>query len=176
VIRSLTRRAFQRFVEQLIGFLAFPLINAGVWVGLIGIQTQLARLTPGTPEANFLKIFSLLLPWAVNGTSIMAAFWISRYIGIGYLAFIAWAVAAVIVLGILFIPACLVAAVVGGLVAMPLPPGQAEGVLALAAVGTFAGILGGGLIILLMVFAFVFGSVATIGESLSTPADSPSKD
>src|SRR5262245_29055249 len=113
MFHPLTGRVLRRFLEQWAGFLAFPLINAVVWVGLAAMQDQITRLPPASSEANFLKIVGLLLPWVINGAAVVAAFFFSRYIGIGYLAFIVWAIVAVTLVAVLFIPACLVAVAVG---------------------------------------------------------------
>jgi len=86
--------------DQIIGFLAFPLVNVPLW-----IISQ--------------RIDSSALPWIVNGIVLALAFLFRPQFGVGYIAFIGIAITVVTVLSVLFVAACFVsilsAAVIGPL-------------------------------------------------------------
>ena len=90
----------KRMDDQIIGFLAFPLVNVPLW-----IISQ--------------RIDSSALPWLVNGIVLALAFLFRPQFGIGYIAFIGAAVTVVTALSVLFVAACFVsilsAAVIGPL-------------------------------------------------------------
>ena len=90
----------KRMDDQIIGFLAFPLVNVPLW-----IISQ--------------RIDSSALPWIVNGIVLALAFLFRPQFGVGYIAFIGIAITVVTVLSVLFVAACFVsilsAAVIGDL-------------------------------------------------------------
>ena len=90
----------KRMDDQIIGFLAFPLVNVPLW-----IISQ--------------RIDSSALPWLVNGIVLALAFLFRPQFGVGYIAFIGIAITVVTVLSVLFVAACFVsilsAAVIGPL-------------------------------------------------------------
>ena len=90
----------KRMDDQIIGFLAFPLVNVPLW-----IISQ--------------RIDSSALPWIVNGIVLALAFLFRPQFGVGYIAFIGIAITVVTVLSVLFVAACFVsilsAAVIGPL-------------------------------------------------------------
>ena len=86
--------------DQIIGFLAFPLVNVPLW-----IISQ--------------RMESWALPWILNGIVLALAFLFRPQFGVGYIAFIGIAITVVTVLSIVFVAACFVsilsAAVIGPL-------------------------------------------------------------
>jgi len=90
----------KRIDDQIIGFLAFPLVNVPLW-----IISQ--------------RMESWALPWIVNGIVLALAFLFRPQFGVGYIAFIGIAIMVVTVLSIVFVAACFVsilsAAVIGPL-------------------------------------------------------------
>ena len=86
--------------DQIMGFLAFPLVNVPLW-----IISQ--------------RMESWALPWIVNGIVLALAFLFRPQFGVGYIAFIGIAIMVVTVLSIVFVAACFVsilsAAVIGPL-------------------------------------------------------------
>ena len=90
----------RRMDDQIIGFLAFPLVNVPLW-----IISQ--------------RVDSSALPWLVNGIVLALAFLFRPQFGVGYIAFIGIAITVVTVLSVLFVAACFVsilsAAVIGPL-------------------------------------------------------------
>jgi len=79
----------KRMDDQIIGFLAFPLLNILLW-----ILSQ--------------RIDSSALPWIVNGIVLALAFLFRPQFGVGYIAFIGIAIIVVTVLSIVFVAACFV--------------------------------------------------------------------
>jgi len=79
----------RRMDDQIIGFLAFPLVNVPLW-----IISQ--------------RIDSSALPWIVNGIVLALAFLFRPQFGVGYIAFIGIAITVVTVLSVLFVAACFV--------------------------------------------------------------------
>ena len=79
----------KRMDDQIIGFLAFPLVNVPLW-----IISQ--------------RIDSSALPWIVNGIVLALAFLFRPQFGVGYIAFIGIAITVVTVLSVLFVAACFV--------------------------------------------------------------------
>ena len=86
--------------DQIMGFLAFPLVNVPLW-----IISQ--------------RMESWALPWILNGIVLALAFLFRPQFGVGYIAFIGIAIMVVTVLSIVFVAACFVsilsAAVIGPL-------------------------------------------------------------
>ncbi len=79
----------KRMDDQIIGFLAFPLVNIPLW-----IISQ--------------RIDSSALPWIVNGIVLALAFLFRPQFGVGYIAFIGIAITVVTVLSVVFVAACFV--------------------------------------------------------------------
>ena len=93
-----TRR--EQMIDQIIGFLAFPLVN--VPLGII------FWLIPQWSEAQLLAVLVGALPWLVNGIVLILFLLLRPWVAVGYLAFIAAASILVTVLGVMFVAACFV--------------------------------------------------------------------
>jgi hypothetical protein len=79
----------QRMDDQILGFLAFPLVNVPLFI----ISQSLD---------------SWALPWLVNIMVVVLAYLFRPGFGAGYTAFIAMAIAVVTALGVVFVAACFV--------------------------------------------------------------------
>jgi hypothetical protein len=79
----------QRMDDQIIGFLAFPLVNVPLF-----IISQ--------------KLESWALPWLVNIMVLVLAYLFRPEFGAGYMAFMAIAIAVLIALSVVFVAACFV--------------------------------------------------------------------
>ena len=76
-----TRR--ERMTDQILGFLAFPLVNVPLWI-IVWVISQMIN----SPLIFLISV----LPWLVNGIVIVLAFLLRPQFGVGYMAFIAVAV------------------------------------------------------------------------------------
>lgn len=98
----------ERMAYQVIGFLAFPLVNATLGIILWSISQKIDSELPTLVS---------VLPWLVNGIVLVLAFLLRPEFGVGYITFIGVAVTVVILLSVLFVAACFVsilsAAVIG---------------------------------------------------------------
>jgi hypothetical protein len=92
-----TRR--EQMTDQILGFLAFPLVNIPLWIMLAVITYKV--------DASLLKLL-VALPWLVNGIVLAFAFLFRPEFGMGYIGFIAVGVTLVTVLSVLFLAACFV--------------------------------------------------------------------
>src|SRR5512138_89530 len=99
-----TRR--ERVIDRIIGFLAFPLVN--VPLGIILWLIPQTAIFSRTSNPGLLLVLISALPWLVNGIVIVLAFLLRPQLGIGYMAFIAIALALVGVLSVVFVAACFV--------------------------------------------------------------------
>ena len=103
-----TRR--ERRTYQIIGFLAFPLVNVPLGIILWMISQRI--------DSQLFTLVSVL-PWLVNGIVLVLAFLLRPEFAIGYIAFIGFAITASTALSVLFVAACFVsvlsAAVIGDL-------------------------------------------------------------
>jgi hypothetical protein len=90
----------KRMDDQIIGFLAFPLVNIPLWM-----ISQ--------------RIDSSALPWIVNGIVLALAFLFRPQFGVGYITFIGIAIIVLTVLSVVFVAACFVS-VLAGVVMGPL--------------------------------------------------------
>jgi hypothetical protein len=95
----------ERIIDRIIGFLAFPLLNAPLGI-ILWIIPQTNILSP-TSNATLLLLLAAL-PWIVNGLVLVLAFLLRPEFGYGYIAFIFDAVAVATVVGIAFVAACFV--------------------------------------------------------------------
>ena len=93
-----TRR--ERRTDEIIGFLAFPLVNVPLWIFLLLVAQMI--------DSQLLETLVSALPWLVNGSVVVLALLLRPEFAIGYIAFIAFAVTLVTALGILFVAACFV--------------------------------------------------------------------
>ena len=100
----------KRMDDQIIGFLAFPLVNVPLGVTLWNISQRIDSQLP---------TLVLALPWLVNGIVLTLAFLLRPDFGVGYIAFIGAAITVVTALSVLFVAACFVsilsAALIGDL-------------------------------------------------------------
>ena len=103
-----TRR--ERMIDQVLGFLAFPLVNIplGIILWIIPQTSIFSRIS--NPELSLVLISAL--PWLVNGIVIILAFLFRPQLGVGYIAFIAIALTLVAVLSVAFVAACFVTLVI----------------------------------------------------------------
>ena len=92
-----TRR--ERMTDQIIGFLAFPLVNIPLGIIFWSISQRIDSPLPTLVSA---------LPWLVNGSVVVLSLLLHPEFAIGYLTFIGVAVAVVIALGVLVVAACFV--------------------------------------------------------------------
>lgn len=93
----------ERKIDQLIGLIAFPVLN----ILLLSIASYI-ETEYGSQEIDEL----LLAPWVVNGGFVILAFIFRPQIGVGYLASFCITIAGVITLGVLFLAACFTAIIV----------------------------------------------------------------
>ena len=93
-----TRR--ERMTDQIVGFLAFPLVNVPLGF-FLWIISQIAY-------SWLLSILFSALPWLVNGILILLALLWRPEIAIGYVTFMGAAVAMIILMSVLFVAACFV--------------------------------------------------------------------
>jgi hypothetical protein len=93
-----TRR--EQMTDQIIGFLAFPLVNVPLWIILLVI--------PVRSDSTWLAILAGALPWLVNGIVLILALLLRPWLAVGYLAFVGAALAVVTALSIMFVAACFV--------------------------------------------------------------------
>ena len=93
-----TRR--ERMTSQVIGFLAFPLVNVPLWI-ILWIISQIA-------SSSWLTILLSAVPWLVNGIVIVLALFFHPEFAVGYVACIAIAIGVATALGVLFVAACFV--------------------------------------------------------------------
>lgn len=90
----------ERRTYQIIGFLAFPLLNIPLWI-ILWMISQIA-------SSSWLTILLSAVPWFVNGIVIVLALLFHPEFGVGYVVFIGTAVAVVTALSVLFVAACFV--------------------------------------------------------------------
>jgi hypothetical protein len=94
-----TRR--ERQIDQIIGFLAFPIVN--VPLGII-----LRTITHTQRIDSSLQMLVSALPWLVNGIILVLAGLLRPEFAVGYISFIGAALAVVIALGFVVVAACFV--------------------------------------------------------------------
>jgi len=92
-----TRR--ERMTDQIIGFLAFPLVNVPLGIIFWSISQRIDSPLPTLVSA---------LPWLVNGIVLVLAALLRPELAMGYVAFIAIAITASTALSVLFVAACFV--------------------------------------------------------------------
>jgi hypothetical protein len=94
--RKIYETVREQKTDQLLGLIAFPLLNILLWgIGYIGSEYEIDGV--------------FLVPWIVNGGFVTIAFIFRPHIGVGYLASFCIIMAGVIVLGVLFLAACFAA-------------------------------------------------------------------
>jgi len=95
----------ERKIDQLIGFVAFPLVNGVLWFVTNRLLAWAAVACRG-PDYDLARACILLMPWIINGIVIALAFLFRPAIGDGYIACIGVALFIPLVLSILFVAAC----------------------------------------------------------------------
>jgi len=112
----------QRMDEQILGFLAFPLVNVPLWFISQAVDSS-------------------TLPWLVNGIVLVLAFLFRPQFGVGYVAFIGIALTVVTGLSIVFVAACFVSllsvAVIGPLAIVLFVLLMAAGLFGLAVIASY---------------------------------------
>jgi hypothetical protein len=103
----------ERKIDQLIGFVACPLLNVPLLAANWLMPLAGGALHVPTQAAQVFQVCVSLLPWIVNGLVLVLAFLFRHHIAIGYVAAIGVTVCASGVLGALFLPACFIACMVG---------------------------------------------------------------
>jgi predicted anti-sigma-YlaC factor YlaD len=93
-----TRR--ERMIDQIIGFLAFPLVNVPLGIVLWTISERI--------DSQLLAALVSALPWLVNGIVLVLAVLLRPEFAIGYVTFIGAAVAVVTALSVVVVAACFV--------------------------------------------------------------------
>ena len=89
----------KRMDDQIIGFLAFPLVNVPLGIIFWMISQRIDSPLPTLVSA---------LPWLVNGIVLVLAALLRPELAMGYVAFIAIAITASTALSVLFVAACFV--------------------------------------------------------------------
>lgn len=89
-------------IDQRIGFVAFPIVNAIVWVAvvLLGRWVDSITVEPAVRHPS-LRLAIALLPWVVNGLVLLWAAIFRRYIASGYLVFLGGLLVVGTVLGLI---------------------------------------------------------------------------
>ena len=96
----------ERKKDQLIGFVAFPLINLALVVVTNQLLAEAVAAHRGRLRDDPILTNILPLPWIANGIVLAVAFLLRPEFAVGYVAFIAAAAVAVIALSGLFLAAC----------------------------------------------------------------------
>ena len=135
-----TRR--EQMTDQIIGFLAFPLVN--VPLGII------FWVIPQWSDSQWLAVLVGALPWLVNGIVLILFLLLRPWVAVGYLAFIAAASILVTVLGVMFVVACFVTFVT--ILAFP-DIGDQAGLVFIVLIAAWLVVLGG-IAIYLVVYVF----------------------
>ena len=94
----ITRR--ERMIDQILGFLAFPLVNVPLGIVLWLISERI--------DSQLLAALVSALPWLVNGIVLVLAVLLRPEFAIGYVTFIGAAVAVVTALSVVVVAACFV--------------------------------------------------------------------
>ena len=126
----------ERLTDQIIGFLAFPLVNVLLWI--------IVWVIPQMIDSPLIILVSVL-PWLVNGIVIVLAFLLRHQFGVGYMAFIAVALTVVAILSVSFVAACFVTLVTAASFRDMGDQAITSLFVFLMAAGTAAGLLGLGL-------------------------------
>jgi hypothetical protein len=89
-------------IDQRIGFVAFPIVNAIVWLVVVLLSRWVDSITiePAVRHPN-LRLAIALLPWVVNGLVLLWAVIFRRYIASGYLVFLGGLLVVGTVLGLI---------------------------------------------------------------------------
>ena len=98
--------ARERRIDQIIGFAAFPLVNAVIFAANWLLAWAADALHAPTQEIQILQVCISLLPWIVNGLVLVLAFLFRPQMGIGYLACMGMTVCVPVALCGLFVWAC----------------------------------------------------------------------
>jgi hypothetical protein len=99
-------KVYETFAEQKhdqrIGFVAFPIVNAIVWLVVVLLARWVDSITiePTVRHPN-LRLAITLLPWVVNGLLLLWAAIFRRYIASGYLVFVGGLLVVGTVLGLI---------------------------------------------------------------------------
>ena len=99
--RAVYATARERKIDQLIGLVAFPLVNVLLW---LTIDFWL--------RYSFNELGVSLLPWIVNGGFLSLAFIFRPHIGVGYIVGFGIIIVGIVILGVLFVGACFVSIIV----------------------------------------------------------------
>jgi WD40 repeat protein len=98
----------ERKEDQLIGGVAFPLVNLILAMIIIQLWEGAEKTYWGSPEYSAIRTRILLIPWFVNGVILTLAFLFRPQMGVGYIASFFVIASAGIVLGGLFVVTCAV--------------------------------------------------------------------
>ncbi len=106
----MTRKTYttarERRIDQIIGFAAFPLVNAMSFTANWLLAQAANTLHAPIQEIQILQVCISLLPWVVNGLVLVLAFLFRPQMGIGYLACMGITVCIPVALCGLFVWAC----------------------------------------------------------------------
>jgi hypothetical protein len=94
-----TRR--ERKIDQIIGFLAFPVVNVPLGI-IIWTITHIQRIDP------LLQLLVSAVPWLVNGIILVLGALLRPELAVGYTSFIGAMVAVAIALSVVVVAACFV--------------------------------------------------------------------
>jgi hypothetical protein len=96
----------ERRIDQLIGFAAFPLVNAVIFAANWLLAWAADALHAPTQEVQTFQVCISLLPWIVNGLVLVLIFLFRPYMGIGYIACMGITLCVPVALCGLFVWAC----------------------------------------------------------------------
>jgi hypothetical protein len=92
-----TRR--EQMTDQILGFLAFPLVNLPLGIMLAAIRHR--------TDSSLLMLLAVL-PWLVNGSILVLAVLLRPAFAVGYIVFIGAVLVSVIALSVVVVAACFV--------------------------------------------------------------------
>ena len=92
----------ERRTDQILGFLAFPLVNVPLGLVLWSVSQ--------TRDSSLLTL-AWALPWLINGILLFGAFLLRPEFGVGYIAFVGIVLIVATALSFLFVAACFVSVV-----------------------------------------------------------------
>jgi hypothetical protein len=94
----------ERRADQILGFLAFPLVN---------LPLGLVLWTVSQTRDSSLLTLAWALPWLINGIVLFGAFLLRPEFGVGYIAFVGIVLIIATALSFLFVAACFVSVFAG---------------------------------------------------------------
>jgi xanthosine utilization system XapX-like protein len=117
--RRVYRSGYERKRDQRIGAVAFPLVNAVVWLAILWMPGWIGTMLPaGVPPVQ-LQTFFRLLPWVVNGGVLIWAFIFRPQIGVGYITCFGAILFAGVALAVVAVGSCAISIPFIALIGLP---------------------------------------------------------